>query len=45
MSCGLMDRVGFVVPRLKARHPEDVWWGGDVELGLVKIVEISEKAH
>ena len=37
--------VGLVVPRRKVRHPENVCGGDDVELGVVKIVGISEKAH
>ena len=37
--------VGLAVPRRKVKHPENVCGGCDVELGLVKIVGISEKAH
>ena len=40
LSCGPTDRVGFVVPRRKVRRP-----GSDAELGVAKIVGISEKSH
>ena len=41
MSCGLRDWVGFVLPWLNGRHPENVCGGNDA----VKIVGISEKSR
>ena len=40
MSCGPTDWVWFIV-----RCPVNVCGGGEVELGLVKIVGITEKSH